>query len=520
MLLIKLKLILKIKELKIILGDQLNPQHSWFKKIDQKVIYVMMETKQETGYVVHHIQKIIAIFAAMRNFAQFLKKKGHNVKYFKINDKYNLHSFENNLDYILKKYDIKKIFCQYPDEYRVDLLMRNYFNKIKIKHAFVESEHFFSSREEIKSFFKDKKRYTMEHFYRYMRVKHKILLQKNGNPEGNKWNFDNQNRMKWKGKPKIPNDKRKIHDHSLIWKEIKLSGIKYFGEALNGKLYWPVNRKESLKNLNFFVKNKLIYFGFFQDTMNTISLYMFHSSLSFAINTKMLSPKEIIYKVEKQYRRNKVSINSAEGFIRQILGWREYIRGVYWRYMPNYLNNNYLNHVRELPNYFWNAKTKMNCMHYALKQSLKYSYAHHNQRLMIIGNFSLLIGLSPHKLHLWYLGIYIDAYEWVEAPNTLGLSQYADNGLISTKPYISSANYINKISNYCNNCFYQYKKKYGARSCPYNSLYWDFLYRNKPIFINNYRLKFNYTYLNKISILELKKIIKYAKYLKKNFTKI
>lgn len=510
----------KIQKLRIILGDQINPEHSWFKKVDQSIIYVMMEIKQETDYVVHHIQKIIAIFAAMRNFAQFLKKNGHKIYYFKINDKHNLHSFEQNFNYILKKYDIKKICCQYPDEYRINCLLKNYFNKIKIKFTFVDSEHFLSSQEEFQKFFKNKKKYTMEYFYRYMRIKHKILLQNNGKPEGNKWNFDKHNRMKWKGYPNIPKDKRKLHNHILIWKEIKISGIKYFGNALNGSLYWPINRKEALKNLNYFIKKILPYFGSYQDTMYTNNPYMFHSLLSFSINTKMLSPKEIIISIEKKYRQNKISINSAEGFIRQILGWREYIRGIYWSNIPDYINNNFLHHIKELPKYFWNANTKMNCMHHALKQSLKYAYAHHNQRLMIIGNFSLLSGLSPHKLHLWYLGIYIDAYEWVEAPNTLGLSQYADKGLVATKPYISSANYINKMSNYCNNCFYRYKKKYGKRACPYNSLYWSFLYRYKSIFINNYRLKFNYIYLNNISNSELKKILNYAKHLKKNLNDI
>lgn len=506
-------------ELRLILGDQLNEKHSWFQKLNNNVMYTMMEIRQETEYVLHHSQKIIALFAAMRTFSNFLKKKGHIVYYLKISSKKNKHSLTQNLNMIISKYHIKKLCWQLPDEYRLDQQIKNYSKKLNILVESVDSEHFYTKRNEVEKFFFNKKKWVMEKFYRHMRKRYKIIMN-NKKPKGNKWNYDKYNRSTKKNIPNISLYKKKYKNYQKLWTEIKQNGVYSFGSSLKGKLIWPINRKESLKRMNYFISHVLYNFGKYQDIMINNNWQLFHSLLSFSLNTKMISPREVVKEVELIYLKGKISIESAEGFIRQILGWREYIRGVYWSKMPDYINFNWLNQKRKLPSYFWNGKTKMRCVSIVIKQSLKKAYAHHIQRLMIIGNFALLSGLNPYELHKWYLGVYIDAFEWVEAPNTLGLSQYADGGLISTKPYVSSSNYINKMSNYCKNCFYQYKKKYGFKSCPYNSLYWDFFIRYKNKLEKNYRLSITYVQLSKMSINEINSIKNHSSFIRKNLEEL
>jgi deoxyribodipyrimidine photolyase-related protein len=477
-----------MKTLRLILGDQLNPNHSWFKNVDDEIYYVLMEVKQETNYVLHHAQKILAIFAAMRDFKEFLKKNNHQVVYIKINDESNQQSFKSNLNALIKLLHIKKFEYQEPDESRLDKELEVFCSEIYIPSARVSSEHFYTSRDEVKEVFKDKKQWLMESFYRYMRKKHQILMKDINEPIGSKWNFDNENRKAWKGTPKTFKDSRPTHDHSVLWNEICKAQIKCFGEHNASQFRWPLNRQEALKHLDFFVKNILVHFGDYQDAMHKDESRMFHSLISFALNTKMLSPHEVIFKVESSYRDNQISINTAEGFIRQILGWREYIRGYYWANISSLNSENYFNHELPVPSWFWNGQTQMNCLKYSINQSLNEAYAHHIQRLMVIGNFSLLAGIHPQKLHQWYLGIYIDAFEWVEMPNTLGMSQFADGGKLASKPYVSSANYINKMSNYCEGCHYSKSEKIGDKACPFNSLYWNFFIVNNKQLSRNPRL--------------------------------
>jgi deoxyribodipyrimidine photolyase-related protein len=335
----------------------------------------------------------------------------------------------------------------------------------------------------------------METFYRYMRKKHHVLMSDHNEPIGSKWNFDSDNRKAWKGDPETFKDHRPIHNHTDLWDEITKSNIKSFGENQAAQFRWPLNRKEALKHLEFFVDHILVYFGDYQDAMHKDQARMFHSLISFGLNTKMLNPNEVIKKIEKSYNNNQISINTAEGFIRQILGWREYIRGYYWSNMPSLQGDNYFNHQLALPSWFWDGKTRMNCLKYTISQSLENAYAHHIQRLMVVGNFSLLVGINPKSLHEWYLGIYIDAFEWVEMPNTLGMSQFADGGKLASKPYVSTANYVNKMSNYCEGCHYSKNEKIGERACPFNSLYWNFFSINAEKLGKNPRLGIVYKQL-------------------------
>ena len=343
----------------------------------------------------------------------------------------------------------------------------------------------------------------MEHFYRRMRVQHQVLMDGPRQPVGGQWNFDHDNRKPWRGTPAEPRDARRRHDHSALWATIEAAGVRSFGNPQAGRLAWPLNREEALQQLDSFIDEALPHFGDFQDAMSSAAWRLFHSLLSFALNVKMLNPREVVGKAEAAYRAGRAPLAAVEGFIRQILGWREYVRGVYWTGMPEYADNNFFGHTRELPRWFWDGQTKMRCLSHAISQSLEQAHAHHIQRLMVIGNFALLAGLAPDQVHRWYLGIYIDAFEWVELPNTLGMSQFADGGALATKPYVSSAAYIDRMSDYCKGCHYDKKARVGERACPFNALYWDFFRRNAASLGNNPRMGMAYRQLEKMDAASL-----------------
>ncbi len=488
--------------LRLILGDQLNPLHSWFKEPDRNVVYTLMEIRQETDYVLHHAQKIIAIFAAMRDFAWQLADQGHRVHYFKIDDPDNLQSLPGNLDALVEKYQAQCFEYQYPDEWRLDRQLQSYCSHLAIRNKACDSEHFYTQRDEAKRLFGSRPHWRMERFYRRMRVKHGVLLEDNQRPIGGQWNYDHDNRKTWPGSPAVPVDNRCHHDHSALWQAIIKADVRSFGEPDADDFRWPLNRDEALQQFDAFVADGLPYFGDFQDAMNRRNWRLFHSLLSFALNTKMLNPREVVHGAETAWRKGQAPLAATEGFIRQILGWREYVRGVYWANMPEYATQNQFGHDRPLPSWFWTGQARMNCLAAAISQSLDYAYAHHIQRLMVIGNFALLAGLAPDAVHRWYLGVYIDAFEWVELPNTLGMSQFADGGLLATKPYVSSAAYIDRMSDYCKGCHYDKKARTGDRACPFNALYWQFFMRYRDKLESNPRLSIAYRNLDRFASAE------------------
>lgn len=345
--------------------------------------------------------------------------------------------------------------------------------------------------------FAPRSQWLMEHFYRHMRRRHELLLDLHGQPEGARWNFDHDNRKPWPGHPAEPEDARPVHDHRSLWAMLERCGVKSFGDPQAAGLRWPVNRSEALACLEAFVRDGLPHFGDFEDAMSSGHPRLFHSLLSFALNTKMLHPLEVVQRAERAYRKGAAPLAAVEGFVRQIIGWREYVRGVYWAHMPGYERRNALNHHRPLPRWFWSGQTRMRCLRQAIGQSLQTAHAHHIQRLMVIGNFALLAGLDPHALHQWYLGVYVDAFEWVELPNTLGMSQSADGGVIATKPYVSSGAYIHRMGDYCQGCDYDPRLKQGSRACPFNALYWDFFARHESIWSGNTRLSRVYAQLQR-----------------------
>ncbi len=503
------------KTLRLILGDQLNAQHSWFKAKDSSTLYVIAELHQEATYVKHHIQKISAFFAAMESFANALQHACHHVIHLTLDDTQKYTSLNDLLSALCEQYKVQSFEYQQADEYRLDMQLENMELPGMEKQRF-DSEHFLLERGELSKYIKPGKHHRMESFYRKMRVRFDVLMEGKV-PEGGQWNFDKSNREKLKSGDiaSIPEPFLLDNDVEEILKRIKKHNIPTFGKAPKS-LIWPITRKQAEALLQHFCQHNLVHFGRFQDAMTNQSEHswsLYHSRLSFAMNSKMLHPMRIIEEAVKAFRENSaIDISQVEGFVRQILGWREYIRAVYWVNMPDYAKLNHFDGSKELPEYFWSGKTKMHCMSKAITQSLDYAYAHHIQRLMVTGNFCLLVGMDPKVVDDWYLGIYIDAIEWVEMPNTRGMSQFADGGLIATKPYAASGNYINKMSDYCIDCEYNVKQKVGEGACPLNSLYWNFMAQHQEQLEKNPRIGFVYKQWNKVDENEKKEILKQAKW--------
>ena len=489
--------------LRLVLGDQLSPLHSWFSQVRPDVVYVLMEVRSETDYVRHHAQKVLGIFAALRDFARALKAAGHRVRHVAIDHPSNRQSLTANLDALIAHYGAGAVEYQAPDEWRLDTQLRDWAERCPVPVHCVDSEHFFTARDEAAKQFAGKKQWLMESFYRQQRKKHRVLMTEDGQPEGGQWNFDADNRKPWPGSPEAPADTRPCHDHRALWHTIEAAGIETLGAPQAEAFRWPLNRAEALQQLDHFTAHALPHFGDYQDALSSKNWHLFHSLLSFALNTKMLQPREVVQRAEHAWRAGQAPLHATEGFIRQILGWREYVRGVYWAQMPGYTEANALGHARPLPAWFWTGDTRMACLANAIGASLEHAYAHHIQRLMVIGNFALLAGLDPAEVHRWYLGIYIDAFEWVEAPNTLGMSQWADGGRLATKPYVSSAAYLQRMGDHCKGCAYDPKARTGPQACPFNALYWDFFDRHRPHFVGNPRLGVVYHQLSRMDAQSL-----------------
>ncbi len=502
-----------MKTLRLLLGDQLNSQHTWFKEVNNQVVYALFEMRQETDYAKHHIQKVVGFFAAMRAFKEQLVQAGHQVVYYTISDQRNLQNLPANLLQCIKEFGIERFEYQLPDEYRLDEQLKAFTHSISIPFAVVDSEHFLSSRIEVKQLFEGKKQVLMETFYRQMRKRYQVLMDGDA-PVGGKWNYDAENRNKWKGTPAAPTITVSKTDVSKLVEEIQQAGVTCIGEIRTDAFHWPITREQALQQVEVFVTKSLPFFGQFQDAMSSKEPFLFHSLLSFALNTKLISPLEVVQRAVEEWKAkpSTITLPQIEGFVRQIIGWREYMRGIYWWKMPEFAQLNYFNHQTKLPHYFWDANTKMNCVKEAVSASLQQAYAHHIQRLMVTGNFALLAGIHPDEVDAWYLGVYMDAIEWVEVTNTRGMSQYADGGIVGSKPYISSANYIDKMSDYCGGCTYDKKTKVGAKACPFNSLYWHFFERNRTLLQGNQRLGMMYNVWNKMPADERAAIVQQAEH--------
>lgn len=491
------------KTLRLILGDQLNYRHSWFRDADPSVLYVIAELHQETNYVRHHIQKVCGFFAAMKAFAEHLSAQGHQVLHLDLDQTVEFTDLNTMISHLTSQYAVTSFEYQQPDEYRLSQQLQALQLDSSIDVCCHDSEHFLLAHEELAKYLNPNKHNRMESFYRKMRKRFNILMD-GDQPLGERWNFDAENRQKLKPADiqEIPQPLLFSNDISSIQERLGRHNIETIGNCPK-HLIWPVNRQQALELLNFFCTHCLPLFGRFQDAMTYQSEQrwsLYHARISFALNCKILHPSEVVQAALDRYYSAKESIELAqvEGFVRQIIGWREYIRGVYWVNMPHYKDLNQLDARNPLPDYFWTGDTKMNCVKHAVEQSLDYAYAHHIQRLMVTGNFAMLAGIDPDQLDQWYLGIYIDAIEWVEMPNTRGMSQFADGGLIATKPYAASGSYINKMSDYCSQCDYNVKQRSTEDACPFNSLYWRFMQTNSERLRNNPRTAMAYRSWNKM----------------------
>ena len=507
-----MKSIARAKVVRWILGDQLNANHAWYQHKRDDVLYVIAELPQETGYVRHHVQKVCAFFLAMEAFAKALEAGGHHVLHLTLDDTAPFASLPVLIQHITEVTECTVFEYQRPDEYRLLSQLRELNATLNTDVLEADSEHFIVPFDELKNYFKPNTAVRMEMFYRKMRTRFHILM--NGSePLDARWNFDAENRkaLSKAALKDIPQPLKFGNDARAVLARVKKHQVKTLGEPQE-QLLWPVSRRQSLELLDYFCTFCLPNFGLYQDAMTENSEHawsLYHSRLSFSLNAKMIHPMQVIEKAIDQYERSDGAINLAqvEGFVRQILGWREYMRGMYWINMPHYQNINTLDAHRPLPNWYWTGQTKMNCLKQSIKQTLDYSYAHHIQRLMITGNFALLAGLSPDEVDDWYLGVYVDAIEWVELPNTRGMALFADGGLIASKPYAASGNYINKMSDYCKGCAYQVEEKLNDDACPFNALYWYFLQRHKDRFGSNPRMAFSYKAWHRISDSDQAKLI-------------
>src|SRR6056297_830270 len=473
-----------VKRLVLILGDQLSEGLSALREADKASdLIVMSEVLDETGYVPHHPKKIALVLSAMRHFAGELEDAGWHVAYTRLDDAEASKSIVGELMRRGQEHGVSEVLATRPGEWRLIGALEN----APLTVTLLPDDRFICSLQEFEDWAEGRKELRMEYFYREMRRKTGLMMEE-GKPAGGKWNFDHDNRKPASG-DMLRSAPMQFTPDEITEEVLDLVEAR-FGENFGAlrPFHFAVTRAQALRALEHFAKHLLDGFGDYQDAMLLGDKFLHHSLLSPYLNIGLLDPVEICTRVEEEWKAGRVPINAAEGFIRQVIGWREYVRGIYFREGPEYTTRNALDHGRDLPWMYWGGETKMNCVGHAVAQTRDEAYAHHIQRLMVTGNFALLAGVDPHQLHEWYLAVYADAYEWVEAPNTIGMSQFADGGIIASKPYVSSGNYIDRMSDYCRGCAYSVKDKTGARACPFNLLYWHFMDRHRDRFERNPRM--------------------------------
>ena len=488
-----------MSHLRLILADQLSDSLSALADVEADDTVLMCEVMEEATYVRHHPKKIAFLFAAMRHFAAELSDKGLQVRYVTLTDPDNTGSLTGEVERATADLGLRQMIVTEPGEYRVCQMMESWHAKLGLTVEMRPDDRFLCSIDRFTRWASGKKQMRMEYFYREMRKSYHILIEQDGSPTGGQWNYDKENRKPpAKG---LVSPTRIRHPQSAILKEVlALVGTTFpdhFGTL--EPFHFAVTRAQALIELDDFITRILPHFGDYQDAMVQGEAFLNHSLLSSYINAGLLLPLEICRKAEAAYRNNHVPLNAAEGFIRQILGWREYVRGIYWLHMPDYADLNFFDAKRPLPAFYWGANTAMACISEAVAHTREHAYSHHIQRLMVTGNFALIAGLDVKQVQDWYLSVYSDAYEWVEMPNTLGMALFGDGGLLGSKPYAASGKYIDKMSNYCAGCRYNPQEMTGETACPFNALYWDFFARNRNKLEANQRLHFVYTTWDKFS---------------------
>ena len=472
----------------VLFGDQLSLNLSSLQQSDKSnSVILMAEVQQEATYIKHHKKKIAFIFSAMRHMAVRLAQEGWQVRYVELDDAKSTGSFDTEIKRAVAEVGCKQVRLTEPSEWRVLQSMQKLAEELSISVEILPDTRFIASHEEFASWASGRKQLRMEYFYREMRRKTGLLM--NGDqPKQGRWNFDAENRNAAEPDLFMPQP-LKFEPDDITRDVLELVAHHFDDHIGDLEPFWfGVTSEQAHEALEHFATTALAHFGDYQDAMLAGEEFLYHSVLSHYINVGLLDPLEVCRRVATEYENGRVPINAAEGYIRQIIGWREYVRGIYWLHMPEYVDRNFFETQRDLPSLYWTGDTSMACLRAAVGQTKRQAYAHHIQRLMVTGNFAMLIGADPRQIHEWYLAVYADAFEWVELPNTLGMSQFGDGGLLGSKPYASSGNYINKMSNYCADCHYDVKKKTGETACPFNALYWDFLARNEEKLASNPRL--------------------------------
>ena len=467
----------------LVLGDQLSLNLSSLRGGNRaNDVVLLAEVAAEADYVPHHRKKLAFVFAAMRHFAAGLAADGWRVDYVRLDDASNSGSLGGEVRRALARHGLSRVVVTEPGEWRLLSEMRGWPDA-----ELLGDDRFLADRHGFAEWADGRKGLRMEHFYRLMRRKTGLLMDGDQPVEG-RWNFDAENRKPAGDDLFLPQPLRFAPD--AMTREVLDMVATRFPERFGTlePFWFAVTREQALAAFDHFLKVALSRFGDYQDAMLAGHRFLFHAVISPYLNAGLLDPLELCRAVETEWRAGRVPINSAEGFIRQIIGWREFVRGIYWWRMPGYERENALDAHRPLPDFYWSGETKMACMAACIGQTRDEAYAHHIQRLMVTGNFALLAGIDPHELHRWYLAVYADAYEWVELPNTMGMSQFADGGLLASKPYAASGAYIDRMSDYCRTCHYDVKAKEGPKACPFNLLYWHFIARHRTRLSRNPRM--------------------------------
>lgn len=483
--------------LRFILGDQLTRSIPTLRGIDPAVdVVLMVEVAEETTYVPHHKQKIAFVLSAMRHFAEDLRAEGLRVDYVRLDDLDNTGSFTGELERAVRRHLPEAVFVTEPGEYRVLAAIEGWRQRFNVPVHLRPDDRFFCSTVEFARWAEGRRGYRMETFYRAMREKTGLLMAEGG-PVGGRWNFDADNRKAWP-RGRTPPERRRFAPDALTRDVIDLVAARFPGHfgTLDG-FAWGVTRADALAALEAFAAECLPAFGDYQDAMVTGAPFLYHATLSPYLNAGLLTAREVVERAIAAHAAGRAPLNAVEGFVRQILGWREFVRGVYWLRMPDYADTNALGAIRPLPSLYWTGETEMNCLRQAIADTRHQAYAHHINRLMVTGNFALLAGIRPAEVEEWYLCVYADAYDWVELPNVHGMATFADGGLMASKPYAAGGAYIDRMSDYCGACRFSPKVRSGPGACPFTLLYWAFLIRHAGTLSGNHRLAMPYRTLAK-----------------------
>ncbi|MGH1571740.1 cryptochrome/photolyase family protein [Methylobacterium sp. P31] len=484
--------------LRFILGDQLTRRVSSLVDLDpEHDLVLMVEVRDEATYVRHHKQKIAFLFAAMRHFAAELEAEGITVAYVRLTDPGNTGSFSGELARAVARHRPERVVVTEPGDWRVWQMMQDWRETLPVPVEIRADNRFLCPREDFARWAEGRHHLRMETFYRGMRRRTGLLMDA-GEPVGGRWNFDAENRKRLPKGHRAPD--RIGFQPDAVTREVIALVEREFGAHFGdlATFSWPVTRADALAALQHFIAACLPTFGDYQDAMKAGAPFLYHALLSPALNAGLLTAEEVCRAAERAYREGAAPINAAEGFIRQILGWREYVRGLYWARMPEYRESNALGAGRDLPWFYWSGETKLNCIATVVSETRAHAYAHHIQRLMVTGNFALIAGLDPAQVEVWYLIVFADAYEWVELPNVHGMVLWADGGVMGSKPYAASGAYIDRMSDYCASCAYDVKVKAGPDACPFNYLYWNFLIENEDKLAGNPRMTMPYNGLRRL----------------------